>query len=332
MDKNILVVDDDSTMLDALKEMLGAAGYEVTGAANGYQAQNLFVEKHFDLLISDIVMPDMNGVELVNRVRNMTPNTRVLMVSAHATDATKEKLKHLGVRTLLEKPIRMDALVGAVGRELDEAESNSRTRHLPRVLIADDNKVMLDALAEGLSRKGYQVSTATDGAVAYKKCKGDKFDIAVIDISMPKLNGIEAIEAMREKNVHTHIVVITGEADNNEVQRAMDVGGDQYLPKPFRLDELIERIERVDIRKIARSRGLGSRRTPRTMPKERQGRHASPRRRIASMPVATFSLIALLVAVLIFLFSMGTLDREEEQGVMDKVDRLIEAVEKDWGR
>lgn len=117
--------------------------------------------------------------------------------------------------------------------------------HRPRILIVDDEAHLADGIRENLDAEGYETAVAYDGADGLAALRGQKFDLAVLDVMMPRLNGLEVCEALREEGNQIPILFLTVKADAEDRIKGLEAGGDDYLAKPFHLRELLLRIGAV---------------------------------------------------------------------------------------
>ena len=114
-----------------------------------------------------------------------------------------------------------------------------------RILIIDDNQNLLEALSDLLEDRGYIVSCALDGAKGLKKIEEELFELAIIDLNLPDLNGIEVMQRVREKNKEIMIIIITGDPSKDIPIKAMNLGAFNYIKKPYKPELMCETIDRA---------------------------------------------------------------------------------------
>ncbi|MGE3325339.1 MAG: response regulator transcription factor [Acidimicrobiia bacterium] len=112
----------------------------------------------------------------------------------------------------------------------------------PRVLFADDDRAIRDALTRALSIEGYELVTVPDGAAALEKARVETFDLLIFDVSMPHLDGLTVCRVLRAEKVRTPILMLTARTETSDRVAGLDAGADDYLPKPFELEELLARL------------------------------------------------------------------------------------------
>ncbi len=114
-----------------------------------------------------------------------------------------------------------------------------------QILIVDDNLSIRRLIAEFLELEGYGIDTAGDGAEAFKKTMINSYDLIIMDIQMPKMNGMDAMRAVRINLPAIPVIIISGTRDRAVIQQARECGADAYISKPFSVDDLVERVKEV---------------------------------------------------------------------------------------
>ena len=111
-----------------------------------------------------------------------------------------------------------------------------------RILVADDDRAIRDAVGRALELEGYDVATVPDGAAALERTMTDPPDLLVLDVMMPGVDGLAVCRSLRRQGDHTPILVLTARTEVSDRVSGLDAGADDYLPKPFALDELLARV------------------------------------------------------------------------------------------
>ena len=117
--RRVLVVDDEEAIRNLLQQVLQEEAYEVVSAANGREAMTIFGREHFDLIIADIVMPEMDGVEMLLEAKHIQPKTPAIVVSGFFTEDTAQRLKSLGAAGYVAKPFQLDAIRHTIARAVE---------------------------------------------------------------------------------------------------------------------------------------------------------------------------------------------------------------------
>ncbi|MBI3823425.1 MAG: response regulator transcription factor [Planctomycetes bacterium] len=111
-----------------------------------------------------------------------------------------------------------------------------------RILLVEDHKPLLRALKRGLEEEGFAVDTAEDGEEADFKARGAGYDVVVLDLMLPKIDGLTLLKQWRKDNVTTHVLILTAKDTTEDKVKGLDLGADDYLTKPFQLEELMARL------------------------------------------------------------------------------------------
>ena len=265
-DLHALIVDDNFTNRKVLTGMLTRWGMKPTAVESGGAAlQALEVAKStgrpFPLILLDGQMPEMDGFTLAERIKKdpgLVGATIMMLTSAgHLGDAAR--CRELGISAYLVKPIRQAELLQGICNVLNLATQTKAplvTRHMlrearsrGRVLLVEDNLVNQTLAVRLLEKRGYIVSVAGDGRQALATLKKKEFDVVLMDVQMPDMDGFEATAAIRESERstgrHIPIVAMTAHALKGDEDRCLSAGMDAYLSKPIRTIELFATIEKV---------------------------------------------------------------------------------------
>jgi CheY-like chemotaxis protein len=251
--KRVLLVDDNKTNLCVLRNYLTRWKMEVVEVASAAQALIVLTEnQEFDLLITDMKMPEMNGVEFTEIVKKEYRSIPVILLSS-VGDESRAKYSHL-FAAVFTKPVRLVQLLGVICNLLSETKvkpeiiadkrkmlSNDFAQKYPlTILIAEDN-VINQKLALGvLGKLGYSASLATNGREAVEKTAIEFFDIVLMDILMPEMDGMEATRHIRQNHSYQpRIIAMTANAMTEDREACFAAGMNDYIPKPFNLDLLM---------------------------------------------------------------------------------------------
>jgi len=265
---SVLVVDDNQTNRLVLAETLGRWGMKPVAAASGEEALRVLGEagEHgFGLILLDYHMPAMNGCELAERIRQLPGCHRIplIMLSSAGLRGDLEGCRRAAVEAFLLKPIKeselLDAILTAFARLRPEpAQPAARTQPADqklRVLVVEDNAVNQMIAAKILERRGHEVKTAADGYEALQILRHETFDVVLMDIEMPRMDGLEATAAIRAAEAryggHIPIIAMTAYAMKEDRERCLAAGADGYIAKPVRAAELVAAVEEGARRKQA---------------------------------------------------------------------------------
>lgn len=269
----VLVVDDNRTNLRILEGMLKRWEMAPLCVESGEQALAGLASarnerRAFGLIVTDMHMPRMNGFELVEHIREkpeLSTATIMMLTSAgHRGDA--ERCQKLGVSAYLLKPIRQSELREAIAKVLGAREQegviplvtryslgDARDRsEILRILVAEDNLVNQRLMVRLLEKRGHRVVVAGNGKEVLAALEKETFDIILMDVQMPEMDGFEATGAIRRKEkssgLHQIIVALTAHAMKGDHEKCLAAGMDAYLSKPIRPQELDEVLTRYGAR------------------------------------------------------------------------------------
>ena len=235
----ILAVDDNKEFCQSVADVLELKDYEVVTAEDGFKALELVKQNGFDLVLMDVRMPVMDGVETFKKVKEIAPGTPVIMVTAYTVeDLIRDALRE-GAFGSLKKPLDFD--------ELFQIIEQATAANGAMILIADDDENLCATVKDVLDDKGYRTSVAYDGNKAVEKAWKNNFDIMLIDLKMPALNGLETYLAIRDFRPNVVSIMITGyrQEMSELVQQALQESAYACLEKPIDMDELISLLKQV---------------------------------------------------------------------------------------
>jgi two-component system, sensor histidine kinase and response regulator len=271
----VLVVDDNRTNRRILEGMLNRWGMQSHCAEDGEEAlaelsSALGAGIPYRLILTDRHMPMMDGFTFIEKVRQrpeLSAATIMMLTSAgHRGDAAR--CQELGVAGYLLKPIRQTELREAIARVLGEQERKMESRLVTRysvqgageataglrVLLAEDNAVNQRLAMRLLEKRGHQVKVANNGREALETLEKEQFDLVLMDVQMPEMDGFEATAAIREKEKESKqrlpVIALTAHAMKGDRQKCLAAGMDGYLSKPIRPQELEELLRIYVTRKM----------------------------------------------------------------------------------
>jgi two-component system, cell cycle sensor histidine kinase and response regulator CckA len=266
--ETILLVEDEVQIRKVAKGILARHGYRVIESQSASDAL-LICDQHkgtIDLLLTDVIMPQMSGSQLAERMTAARPAMKVLFMSGYTDGAITGRLAP-GV-AFLQKPLTPGTLTRKVREVLGSpapppSEVASRREQVDpgpmeaaakgRILLVDDDPSILRTMQRPLENAGYEVVTAPGGLVAIEMLKRRKFDAVVSDLSMPGMTGIDLLRAVREQDLDISFLIVTGTPDVKSATSAIEYGALRYLVKPVLPSELGRNIEyAVQMSRMAR--------------------------------------------------------------------------------
>ena len=258
----VLVVDDHQVNRRILEGLLKNWEMRPSSAESGEIALARLIEgqhagEPYQLILADLHMPEMDGFELVRRIRERPelPPPVILMLTSAGHQGDTARCKELGVAAYLLKPIRQSELREAVARVLGTGEQKSaiplsgrssledvgKPSISLRILVAEDNLVNQRLATRLLEKRGHFVTVAATGCEALAALEKSSFDLVLMDMQMPEMDGFEATAAIRKKEkpgTHLPIVALTAHAMKGDREKCIAAGMDGYLAKPIRPEEL----------------------------------------------------------------------------------------------
>ncbi|HEY3282434.1 MAG TPA: response regulator, partial [Armatimonadota bacterium] len=266
----ILVVDDNATNRLVMRELLRAWGCrhdEAGGAAGALEVLRNAARAGdpFRIAILDLQMPDVDGESLGVAIKAdpAISATSLIMLSSWGTRGDANRLRELGFSAFLTKPVRRsnlhDCLLLVAGAASGAAAPAHPiiTRHTAaeararktRVLVAEDNITNQKVVQRLLEKRGYRVDTVANGKEAVQALALAPYDVVLMDVQMPEMDGLEATAAIRRREAsaerHTPIVAMTAHAMKGDRERCLEAGMDDYVSKPVEPRELMSALGRV---------------------------------------------------------------------------------------
>jgi DNA-binding NtrC family response regulator len=237
---NILVVDDDDRIRTLLVDTLSALGYNSLGAKNGEEALSLLATEKLDLVITDVRMPQVNGLTLLKNIKNQNPLMPVLIITGYNLAYAKEQALENGADGFLAKPFRIGKIEELIQKALGitSLSAGEKPYRLKKILVVDDDEELRNMLLEVLSSLDYFPIGVEGGEQALNQLKIQDFDLVISDIRMPNMDGLTLLKNVKQTSPELPVVMITGFPSTCPVQKAMQEGADGYLAKPFRIEKI----------------------------------------------------------------------------------------------
>lgn len=256
----VLIVDDNETNRSILEQVTLAKEMVPTltdSADSGLAELSSACEREepFQLLISDVHMPDCDGYGFVEAIRQDSrfDNLTIIFLTSAGEAGDMSRCDQLGVAERLMKPVKQSELFEVMLRALkiDSLElasqlslNGDRLAHVPpqRILLAEDSKANQQLALAILNEHGHKVTVAENGLEALELLEQQTFDIVLMDVQMPKMDGFEAVARIREREQqtggHQQIIAMTAHAIQGDRERCLDGGMDDYVSKPIRREDL----------------------------------------------------------------------------------------------
>jgi DNA-binding response OmpR family regulator len=235
--RSILVVDDEKAICEMMAMNLSGEGFEVFEAMGGDEAIHKAEEQHPDLILLDILMPHLNGLDVCRYLKQNinTSDIPVIMVSCiHDLDTRLESFE-IGAADFVTKPFINGSLIKSVLKVLH-----------PAILVVDDNEDLRIALKIWFEEQGYRVSIAGTAKQAYSLMKEQVFQIALLDYNLGcGETGVDIFHFIKNKGLSTKSLFITSEFDSEELNRLCREKQCEMVEKPFRLKVIDEKVKKI---------------------------------------------------------------------------------------
>ena len=247
--KRIVVADDDPSLRHLLVDTLQTIGYYAQGADDGVAALELLGHDRFDLVISDISMPNMNGYELARKMRRQYPQVRILFITGVATRESQAKAKEEKLCDgYLAKPFRIDRIETMIQSVLGGSSASEDPLPRRRVLIVDDDPRFLDAMVDTVLALGYPAEGVQDCSAAMSALEREPVSVVIADVSMPTMNGFDLLKTLKRSYPLIPVVMMTGHNLSEPAAALIRSSADAYLTKPFRHEAVRELLHRLEAR------------------------------------------------------------------------------------
>ena len=251
----VLVIEDDETARDKLSKAIRKEGYQVVTAMNGRDGVEQFRKEKPDIVVTDLKMPGMDGLEVMHTVRQESKNAQIIVVTAFGEADTAVTALREGALDYLKKPIDLDELTVALGRAKERVSSYKKAESFPTLLLADDEDKIRERLTRVLEKEGWNVIPVANGEEAVKTFREVKIDIALMDIKMPKKDGLQTLHEMRAMSDDFEAIILTGYGDESAAIQALRDGAINFLKKPIDLDQMILAVQKA-VEKLHSDRAL----------------------------------------------------------------------------
>jgi DNA-binding NtrC family response regulator len=253
--RTVLVADDDDEVRELIAQDLRAHGFEVIEAANGFDALLQVMRARPDIVVLDLLMPRLGGLEALKQIRESAPDTVVVVVTGGDDPSLAAQALFLGAADVLAKPLDLARLRAVLAEppaprpkappaeRSGRAEPPAKASAAGRVLIVDDDPEVREVLEEFLAEHGYATRSAGDAPGAFWALMQEMPDVVLLDIGLPGLSGVEIIPTIRFAGRDVKIIMVSGITDVELAKRALAYGAFDYVTKPVDLEYLLRSLE-----------------------------------------------------------------------------------------
>jgi len=235
----LLLVDDEPGICDILKRIFSPIGFTVLTATDGKTALSVVKKEKPKVVLLDIKMLEMSGLEVLKEIKRIDKSVKVIMVTVMDDEKTKAEAKKLGADEFITKPFVSDELEEIVMREIAEIIK-------PKILLVDDEVDVVERLANIILRRiNCVVEKASDGRQALEKLKKDTFDLVLLDIKMPGLSGIDVIKEAVKFTPQTKILAISAYDSQDVADSALKAGAIDFIHKPLTKEAIELKLKQI---------------------------------------------------------------------------------------
>jgi len=253
INKSVLIIDSNENNIAFIKEILEKKGLKIRINKNASDTLNILLKENFDLIIIHSVLPEVNGFELSKEIRNNNIKTPIIIIAFAGKIGDGKKSKRLGINAYLTKPIKNYVLISVIKKIISGnlKEDKLITTHTIieekyikeksdnkkyKILLAEDNSINQKLVKLLCEKKGWDITIVGNGKKAVEMAKQNEFDLILMDISMPEMDGIEATKIIRkiEKLKDVPIIAMTAHSMKGDRERFIKAGMDDYLSKPIK--------------------------------------------------------------------------------------------------
>jgi len=240
MKAKILLVDDNEDFLDSTRDVLEGEGYEVVTANNFEDALRLSQRDPYDVVLMDIKMPRMNGVESFIKMKTDRPQIRVILFTAYSVNELVRKAEEEGAVAILNKPLDLKQLLNIVELAIKQGIQDC-------ILVADDDVEFCDSLVDLLEGAGYRVAVVSAGKDAISMAREEVFDVLLLDMKLPDLNGLETYRAVRQLQPSILTIIVSGYVEEMRelILQCLSESAYTCLRKPLDMKRLLEMLHEI---------------------------------------------------------------------------------------
>jgi DNA-binding NtrC family response regulator len=255
-DIRLLMVDDEREFLQAVEPGLVRRGFEVTLAENGAKALDLLASRSFDVVVLDVKMPGLDGVDVFREIKRRSPELPVVMLTGHGNIQQAFETSREGVQEYLTKPCDVETLAQVLQEAVERTAAQERAAVAAgeevQLLLVDDDLEFVRSITPSLERRGMVVSAVHDGQQALERIQDRSFEVAVVDVVMPGMDGLTLLDRLHEEDPLLEVVILTGNPRVGDVRRSLMGGAFDYLMKPCKVEELARAVRSAHERRKER--------------------------------------------------------------------------------
>ncbi len=236
----LLVVDDDLDTCANLEDILSDIGYDVQTASDSTTALRLLDQQAFDIVLLDLKMPGMDGLQLYRELKCRSASTVAILITGFADAETRQRAEQLGVWRILPKPVDVPALLPLI----------SEAAKQPLLLIVDDDSDFCASLYDVLRERSFRVGIAGSAQEAAQQLNRQEFPIVLVDWQLPDADGLKFLEEIRRQHPLASTMLLTGHRQelSEQLKSSSLHATDVFFYKPLEMDAFLSALQRLAIK------------------------------------------------------------------------------------
>lgn len=241
----ILVLDSREEMAELIRLELESEGYEVLTSNCGQKGMELIHETRPHVVLLDIMIGDGKGYEILKNIKEHHKDIAVIIVTATGAETEVQKGLELGADDYIAKPFYSGLFLQRIQKRLKTKRQDIKPES--KIVVIDDDSELTQSLMTHLKKRGYRATGAYSGREGLELVRTINPDLVILDIIMPEMDGYEVLKALKKEPATQDITVIllTAKGLDEDIQRGLDLGADDYITKPFPPALLNKRIQDV---------------------------------------------------------------------------------------
>lgn len=241
----VLIIDDEAEFLKSISKALSRRDLFVRTAKDGAEALEILERQLFDVVLLDMKMPGMSGEQTFSQISARWPYLAIIILTGHPSTPQAFRTSREGVFDYVAKPCDIEVLTEKIRTAASEGtlyQSGESSDQPVRLLIVDDEEEFLVSLTRVLTRRGMLVAKAANSVSALKLLSRQPFDVALLDIKMPRIDGIQLFHQIKIRHPLVEVIMLTGHPSVETAFESSRVGAFRYLTKPPDIEELTRSI------------------------------------------------------------------------------------------
>ncbi len=234
--RRILVVDDNTDYCEGMIDFLEMEGFDAKGVHDGFRALETIGKEEFDMVLMDVRMPGMDGVETFQKIKKVSPDTPTILMTAFAVESRIKEALRDGVFGAFQKPVDNEKLICSINKTFSSGAV---------IMIADDDRELCSYLLDKFTEKGYCGVVVKNQETAVLRASEKKFDFIILNANHKDINGVETYQEIRDFRPDVNIIIITDNIKETEnlIGQSSEKDVCAVFEKPLDLDALVETVK-----------------------------------------------------------------------------------------